>query len=71
MRIAAKDLEIVDGITCNRSRVVLDVQLDAFVTSGGGSYWIYCPKARNASHADINWKPAAATSASGRSRPSP
>ena len=31
-------------------------------------YWIYCPKARNASHADINWKPATATSASGRSR---
>ena len=43
-------------------------QLDAFVTSGGGEYWMDCPKARNACHADMYWKPAIATSASGRSR---
>jgi hypothetical protein len=46
----------------------VDAQLDVFVTSGGGEYWIDCPKPRNASHADMNWKPAIAKSASGRSR---
>ncbi|MCS3593038.1 hypothetical protein M2227_004562 [Bradyrhizobium elkanii] len=43
-------------------------QLEVFVTSGGGEYWINCPKPRKAFHADMNWKPAIAMSASGRSR---
>jgi len=46
----------------------VDVQLDVLVTSGGEWYCTYCPKERNASHADINWKPAIPRSASGRSR---
>jgi len=29
---------------------------------------MYCPNERNAAHAEINWKPAAAASASGISR---
>src|SRR4051812_18136389 len=45
--------------------LAVDAQLDAFVTSGGGLYCKYCPKPRNAVHPEINWKPAAATSASG------
>jgi hypothetical protein len=47
---------------------LLDCQPDAFAKSVGGSYWIDCPKFRNAPHADIYRKPAAATSASGKSR---
>ena len=31
-----------------------DFQLVQSVMSGGGAYWIFCPKARNASHADTN-----------------
>jgi hypothetical protein len=34
--------------------LAVDAQLDAFVTSGGGAYWMYCPKPRNAAHAEIN-----------------
>jgi hypothetical protein len=45
-----------------------DSQVAGFVGSGGLLYWIYCPKERNAVHAEINRKPAAATSASGISR---
>jgi hypothetical protein len=45
-----------------------DSQVAGFVGSGGFLYWIYCPKERNAAHAEIYWKPAAATSASGISR---
>jgi len=45
-----------------------DAQVPGFAGSGGLLYWIYCPKERNAVQAEIYWKPAAATSASGMSR---
>jgi len=48
-----------------------DDQLPGFAGSGGLLYWIYCPKERNAPHAEIDRNPAAATSASGRSRLTP
>ncbi|MBR0875472.1 hypothetical protein JQ633_34320 [Bradyrhizobium tropiciagri] len=48
--------------------LAVDAQDDVFVTSEGGEYWISCPKPRNACQADMNWKPAIAMSASGRSR---
>ena len=33
-----------------------DSQVAGFVGSGGLLYWIYCPKERNAAHADMYWK---------------
>jgi hypothetical protein len=45
-----------------------DLHVPGFAGSGGFLYWMYCPKERNADHAEINRKPAAATSASGINR---
>jgi hypothetical protein len=46
----------------------LAAQLDAFVRSGGGEYWINWPKPRKACQADMYRIPAVATSTSGSSR---